>query len=129
MEKIEEGLTTMTEEVLCNEKLLYTKKEAAKALNVSERTVDRFIKKGRLSRISGYGRVLISYRALEEFTSSNSFYNRNGVGETVQNPQGESICLINAATVPTTGVASSTPSVGKELDALLERRRKERPTL
>jgi len=46
----------MTEEVLCNEKLLYTKKEAAKALNVSERTVDRFIKKGRLSRISGYGR-------------------------------------------------------------------------
>ena len=33
----------MTEEVLCNEKLLYTKKEAARTLNVSERTVDRLI--------------------------------------------------------------------------------------
>ena len=119
----------MIEEVLCNEKLLYTKKEAAKALNVSVKTVHRLIKDGELPRISNIGKVLIPFKALESFVSINTFYNRNGVGETVQYPQGESICLINAATVPTTGVASSTPSVGKELDALLERRRKERPTL
>jgi excisionase family DNA binding protein len=119
----------MTEEVLCNEKLLYTKKEAARTLNVSERTVDRLIKNGEIPRISSIGKVLIPFKALEEFISNNSFYNRNGVGETVQHPQGESICLINAATAPTTGVVSKTPSVGKELDALLERRRKERPTL
>lgn len=119
----------MTEEVLCNEKLLYTKKEAAKALNVSEKTVDRLIKDGELPRISNIGKVLIPFKALESFVSINTFYNRNGVGETVQYPQGESICLIDAVTVPTTGVATKTPLAGKELDALLESRKKGKPTL
>ena len=74
MSKTKEDLSTMTEEVLCNETLLYSKKQAARVLNVSEKTVDRLIKKGRLSRISGYRRVLIPFKALEMFVSNNTFY-------------------------------------------------------
>ena len=117
MSKTKEDLSTMTEEVLCNETLLYSKKQAARILNVSEKTVDRLIKKGRLSRISGYRRVLIPFKALEMFVSNNTFYNRNGV-ESVLSHTGESLC--DSISVKASTKLPTNQQVENRLDALLK---------
>ena len=117
MSKTKEDLSIMTEEVLCNETLLYSKKQAARILNVSEKTVDRLIKKGRLSRISGYRKVLIPFKALEMFVSNNTFYNRNGV-ELVLSHTGESLC--DSISVKASTKLPTNQQVENRLDALLK---------
>ena len=117
MSKTKEDLSTMTKEVLCNETMLYSKKQAARILNVSEKTVDRLIKKGRLSRISGYRRVLIPFKALEMFVSDHTFYNRTGV-ESVLSHTGESLC--DSINVKASTKLPTNQEVENRLDALLK---------
>ena len=48
-------------------KLAVTKKEAARSLSVSERTIERLIKEGRLTQVKLIRQVRIPIKSLEDF--------------------------------------------------------------
>ena len=103
---------------------LYTKKQCAEALSLSERTISRLIKNGGLLKVDGIRKVLIPGRAIEAFIQGRTQYNGQCVGRAAQYPKGESEWPINAKTVGSGGGNSKTPSVESGLDDLLERRKR-----
>ena len=84
----------MTEEAICNDTLLYTRQQAAMALNVSERTLDRLREKGEISAIRIGRSVRIETQAVHHYLEVRRAYNGRRVESAVRNPTGESICRI-----------------------------------
>ena len=107
---------------------VYTKKQCAEALSLSERTISRLINNGDLSKLGGTRKVLIPGRAIEAFIQERTQYNGQCVGRAAQYPKGESEWPINAKTVGTGGGNTKTLSVESGLDDLLERRKRGKQT-
>ena len=107
---------------------VYTKKQCAEALSLSERSISRLIKNGGLLKVDGIRKVLIPGRAIEAFIQGRTQYNGQCVGRAAQYPKGESEWPINAKTVGSGGGNTKTPSVESGLDDLLERRKRGKQT-
>jgi len=113
---------------LCK-KLTYSCKEAAEALSLSEPTVARLCREGRLPRVKGIRHILIPVSFLEEWVKNNTVY----TSSCVEGPMGES-SWVNASrrkrytNGPTaqSGMQITQKQAVKELDVLLGQPVKER---
>ncbi len=106
----------MIKESICNDILLYTKKQAAIALSVSERTIDRLVKKGELPVVQIGRNIRIPRQAVFDWIEGRTSYNLGCAGSAVQ---GASTCHISARKVRTGGHLSQMQTE-RELDILLE---------
>ena len=105
----------MIKESICNDILLYTKKQAAIALSVSERTIDRLVKKGELPVVQIGRNIRIPKQAVCDWIEGRTSYNLGCAGSAVQ---GASTCQLSAKTVRSGGHLSQMQTE-RELDALL----------
>ena len=103
--------------------LLLTTKEVARELQISEKTVSRMVQKGQIPSLRIGRTIRIPTEQLKDWIREQSGYTSTRVGRAAQYPKGESEWPINAKTVRSGGHRSSM-QMGKELDALLERRKR-----
>ena len=103
--------------------LLWNLEETAKQLgSVSTKTVRRMLNRGQLPIVRIGRSIRVPSQAVRDFVEKQSEPSQNNacVGPAMRN-KGASICHINAKTVPSGGLVTSTQAA-KELEDLLERR-------
>ena len=102
------------------EELLWTQKEVGKALGVSTKTVSRHIARGELPTVKIGRSIKVPKASVLVWIQAQTRYNHGCVGSAVQEKR---TCHINAKEVRTGGYRSPI-QMGKELDALLEQRKR-----